>query len=154
MHIVTFSMHIVALLPFPTLSPTHLKWPTEKIVLPLAARNAHRPMLVKAIPTMMNPPPADSVEHRDLPPHMGQPSSSHAEDPPHCTENTLQSSSVDPSALERILERQQQQLTTALATQQQTMMASFQQMFVNILASQATATAPTTAGNHNAYNYS
>jgi len=34
------------------------------------------------------------------------------------------------------------------------MMASFQQMFVNILALQATATAPTTAGNHNANDYS
>jgi Tfp pilus assembly pilus retraction ATPase PilT len=65
---------------------------------------------------------------------LGQPSNSHTSDPPHRGDSTLQSSSVDPSALEWVLERQQQQLTAALATQQQTMMASFQQMFANILA--------------------
>ena len=79
-------------------------------------------------------PPADSVKRRNLAPHLGQPSNSHTDDTPHCGDSTLRSSSVDPSALERFLERQQQQLTTALATQQQTMMASFQQMFANILA--------------------
>ena len=100
------------------------------------------------------PPPVDYGEHRDLPPHLGERSSSHVDDPPYRADNTLHSSSVDPSALERILERQQQQLTTALATQQQTMMASFQQMFANILTSHATAANTAPGGNHNTNDYS
>jgi hypothetical protein len=99
-------------------------------------------------------PPVDSEEHRDLPPHLGEPSTSRVGDPPYRTGNTLHLSSVDPSALERILERQQQQLTTALATQQQTMMASFQQMFANILTSHATTANTAPAGNHNTIDYS
>ena len=99
-------------------------------------------------------PPVDSEERRHLLPHLGEPSSSLVDDPPYCTGNTLQSSSVDPSALERILERQQQQLTTALATQQQTMMTSFQQMFANVLASHAAAANAAPTGNRNASDYS
>ena len=45
-------------------------------------------------------PPVDSEERRHLPPHLGEPSSSLVDDPPYRTGNTLQSSSVDPSALE------------------------------------------------------
>jgi len=99
-------------------------------------------------------PPTDSGERRDRPPHSGQPSTSQTNDPPYRDENTLQSSSVDPSALERILERQQQQLTTALASQQQTMMTSFQQMFANILASHANAATPATGVGYNANDHS
>ena len=99
-------------------------------------------------------PPVDYGVHQDWPLHLGDPSSSHVDNPPYHADNTLHSSSVDPSALECILERQQQQLTTALATQQQTMMASFQQMFTNILTSHATAANTAPAGNHNTNDYS
>jgi len=99
------------------------------------------------------PPPANSFEHRDQALHLGQPSTSQTEGSSHPGQNSLQSSSVDPSALERILERQQQQLTAVLATQQQTMMASFQQMFANILALHASTMTAAPAGNYNANDY-
>ena len=92
-------------------------------------------------------PPVDSEECQHLPPHLGEPSSSLVDDPPYCTGNTLQSSSVNPSALEQILEQQQQQLTMALATQQQTMMTFFQQMFVNVFASHTATVNAAPTGN-------
>jgi len=49
-------------------------------------------------------PPVDYGEHRDQPLHLGEPSSSRIDNPPYRADNTLHSSSVDPSALERILE--------------------------------------------------
>ena len=99
-------------------------------------------------------PPVDSRECQNLLLHLGKPSSSYVNDPLYCASDALQLLSVNPYTLECILKQQQQQLTMVLATQQQTMMTSFQQMFIDILASHTTAANDTPAHNHDLGDYS
>jgi len=82
-------------------------------------------------------PPSDE-RGREPPPHFTFSSTSHT---PEGRPASPGSAAVDSATLERILDRQQQQLTLALGQQQRVMMTSFQEMFANILTSRA-PTAP------------
>ena len=86
-------------------------------------------------------PPTDE-RGREPPPHFTVSSTSHT---PEGHPPSPGSAAFDSATLERILDRQQQQLTQALGQQQCVMMSSFQQMFTNVLTSHAPTTPAVTA---------
>ena len=90
--------------------------------------------------------PPTEERGREPPPHFTFSSTSQT---PEERPTSPNSAAFDSATLERILDRQQQQLTQALGQQQRVMMSSFQQMFANVLSARAptapTITAPTTS---------